>query len=125
MWPKTFRESFCERFGCAPDAFESRVFWRCLYRRSLPLAMLVYAVKRSYFALDFQTIRQLAVVRTDQEFRAELEAFRYEYRMRGRLFQGLRVRISGKRLIALLREVTGSRSGARGKDTLVKATEPG
>src|ERR1043165_1650951 len=82
MWPKTFRESFCERFGCPPEAFERRVFWRCLYRRSLPLSLVVYLVNRNYFALDLQTIKQLGVARSLQEFRGELESFRYEYRMR-------------------------------------------
>jgi len=105
MWPKTFREAFCERFNCPAEEFERRVFWRCLHRRSLPLAWLVYVLRRQYFALDFQTIRQLAVSRSPQEFRGELESFRYEYQMRGGVLRDLRVRISGKRLISLLREV--------------------
>ena len=104
MWPKTFRESFCERFGCPPEGFEERVFWRCLYRRSLPLALLVYFVHRDYFALDLLTIRQLGVARSAQEFRGELESFRYEYRMRGGILRNLRVRVSGKRLMGLLRQ---------------------
>jgi hypothetical protein len=105
MWPKTFRESYCERFGCPAEAFENRVFWRCLYRRSLPLAWLVHLLNRPHFELDRQTIRQLGVTRSPQEFRSELEAFRYEYRMRGGFLRQLRVRVSGKRLVALLREV--------------------
>ncbi len=120
MWPKTFRESFCDRTGCPSEAFESRVFWRCLYRRSLLLSVIIYACNRSYFAPDFQTIRQLGVARSLDEFRAELEAFRYEYRMRGGLFRSLRVRVSGKRLMGLLREVTQLEGATAAKDTLIK-----
>ncbi len=105
MWPKTFREAYCEQFNCPPAEFELRVFWRCLYRRSLPLAALVYLLNRRYFLLDLQTIRQLGVSRSPQEFRGELEAFRYEYRTRGGILRQLRVRVSGKRLVALLREL--------------------
>jgi hypothetical protein len=105
MWPKTFRESFCERFSCPPENFEKRVFWRCLYRRSLPLAWLASLLHRHHFDLDMQTIRQLGVCRSPQEFRAELESFRYEYRTRGGLLRRLRVRVSGKRLIGLLAEI--------------------
>jgi len=105
MWPKTFRESFCERFGCPPENYEKQVFWRCLYRRSLPLAWLIYLVRRKHFDLDLQTIRQLGVCRSPQEFRAELESFRYEYRSRGGMLRQIRVRVSGKRLIGLLLEL--------------------
>ena len=120
MWPKTFRETYCDRFGCPADAFEKRVFWRCLYRRSLPLAWLVHLLNRQYFDLDLQTIRQLGVSRSAQEFRGELEAFRYEYRMRGGLFRKLRVRVSGKRLVALLRETCPPVGDSFEKDRLVK-----
>ena len=115
MWPKTFRESFCERFKCPAEDFERRIFWRCLYRRSLPIAALVYLFRRGYFDLDFQTIRQLGVARSSEEFRVELETFRYEYRMRGGVLRGLRVRVSGKRLSELLREVIPAGDRPSGK----------
>jgi hypothetical protein len=105
MWAKSFRENYCERFGCPLEDFENRVFWRCLYRRSLPLSLVVYLTHRKHFELDLQTIRQLGVCRGTQEFRSELESFRYDYRMRGGLLRRLRVRVSGKRLMALLREI--------------------
>jgi hypothetical protein len=121
MWPKTFRESFCERFDCPPERFEMRVFWRCLYRRSLPLSWLVYLFRRDHFNLDLQTIRQLGVCRSSREFRDELEAFRYEYQMRGGILRQLRVRISGKRLISLLRQVIPPSRQANGRDKLLSA----
>ena len=122
MWAKSFRENYCERFGCPLEAFENRVFWRCLYRRSLPLSLVVHLTNRRHFELDMQTIRQLGVCRSTQEFRAELESFRYDYRMRGSLLRQLRVRVSGKRLMALLREVLEATEQPVHRDKLLKPT---
>ena len=105
MWPKTFREKFCDRFGCPPEAFERRVFWRCLHRRTLPLALIVYLIHRQHFAHDLQTIRQAGLCRSPEEFRSELEAFHYESRMRGGLLRNLKVRLSGRRLMDLGRQL--------------------
>jgi hypothetical protein len=103
MWPKSFQEAFCDRFACSPGAYERRVFWQSIHRRSLPIALLIFVLFRRYFDLDMQTIRQLGVSRSAEEFRGEIESFRYEYRMRGGFFrETLGVRISGKRLMALL-----------------------
>jgi len=121
MWQKTFRESFCERFGCPPEEYEKRVFWKCLYRRSLPLAVLVHMFKRPFFNLDLQTIRQIGFARNTQEFRTELENFRYDYRMQGGLLRLLRVRVSGKRLMALLRSVAPPHAQATSTEKLVKS----
>jgi len=121
MWQKTFRESFCERIGCPADQYEKRVFWRCLYRRSLPLALPVYFFKSQFFTLDLQTIRQLGFARSTVEFRTELENFRYDYRMQGGLLRFLRVRVSGKRLMSLLRTVGPVHEQPAGKEKVLKS----
>ena len=121
MWQKTFRESFCERIGCPLEQYEKRVFWRCLYRRSLPLAVPVYLLKQRFFTLDLQTIRQLGFARSTLEFRTELENFRYDYRMQGGLLRFFRVRISGKRVMSLLRSVAPAHTEAPSKRDLLKS----
>jgi hypothetical protein len=106
MWPTTFQEQFCQRVGCLPDAYGRKVFWRCLHRRSLPLAALIHLLNRNFFELDFATIRQLGLARSFAEYRAEVDSFRYECGMRGGfLRRTLRVRVSGGRLMALLLSV--------------------
>ena len=107
IWAKNFRDSFFERFACPSEKFEKRVFWRALYRCSLPLAVLVYVLYRRYFDMDFQVIRQLGVAISADEFYSELDSYRSEYRMqRGFLRNTLRVRVSGKRLMRILEETT-------------------
>ena len=109
-WANSFREAFCQRFACPAEEFEKRVLWRGLYRRSLPLSALVYSWNPRYFDLDVRTIRQLGLTRSSEEFRAEIDSFRFESRMqRGFLKRTLRLRISGKRLMQLLDEVSPAR----------------
>ncbi len=106
-WTKTFREAFCARFACAAENYERRVFWRALHRRCLPLAALIYALAPRYFELDLQAIRQLGLATSSAEFRAEIDSFRSDYRMsRHWLKNSLRLRISGKRLMGILTDVS-------------------
>jgi hypothetical protein len=62
------------------------------------------------------------VCRSPQEFRGELESFRYEYRMRGGLARQLRVRVSGKRRMDLLRENGQPLEPAEPENKLTKAS---
>ena len=106
MWHQNFRETFLKKHECPPESYESRVFWRCLYRHALPLAGLIYLFDRDFFAVDFQTIRQLGLARSPDEFRQEVDAFAYVNRRHaGTLRTRLRIRVSGQRLMSLLTEL--------------------
>jgi len=106
MWPRSFREAFCSKFGCPPEGYESRVFWQCLYRHALPLAGLIYPVSRNFFGEDFRAIKQLGLSRSPVEFRQEVEAFRYLNRTRAGILRGrLKIRVSGQRLVRLSQEM--------------------
>jgi hypothetical protein len=63
----------------------------------------MYLVHRSVFDLDFLTIRQLGITRSFDEFRSEIDSFRYDNRLNsGFLRRTLRVRVSGRRLMNLV-----------------------
>src|SRR5437867_3992442 len=101
-----FRELFCEHFGCPREAYEKKVFWRCLHRRSFPLAALVYLVNRDFFQKDFDTIRQLGITKSQGEFQKEVEDYYFNIRSYGNALQRIfRVRISGQKLVRLSRLV--------------------
>ena len=103
MWPKSFQEAFCETHGCPLEAFEARVFWRCLHRRALPLSALLYRLNPGFFEPDFRTIRQLGLARSFEEFGQEVNSFRSDNRRHGGLVRRrLRVRVSGRRLMELV-----------------------
>jgi len=103
MWPRSFRDAFCQVTGCGAEDFEIRVFWRCLHRRSLAISALIYLMRPTYFSFDFQTIRQLGVATSFEEFGAEIDSFRSDNRRHGGLLRRtLRVRVSGRRLMDLI-----------------------
>lgn len=101
-----FSSAYCEKYGCDPGAFESRVFWRCLYRHALPVAGLIRFFRPDYFVDDIRTIRQLGAARNAEEYRHEIDAFGYlNRRHRGFDRRRLRIRVSGQRLMSLMSEV--------------------
>lgn len=102
----TFRRAYCERFECPDAEFDSHLFWRTLYRRSLPWARLIWMFNRDFFRRDLRTIQQLGICASAREFRSELKGFDYENKSnRGFIRCSCRVRISIKRLLAIEREV--------------------
>ena len=97
-----FRKLYCEQHTCPLEHFEDHLLRTSLYRVSLPLSSLVGRIHPEFFALDRALIRQLAVVCTQKEFRAEVEDFRRELRRTRKWFKSaLRLRVSGRRLLPL------------------------
>lgn len=72
----------------------------------MPMAALIYRVNRDFFSEDFRAIRQLGLSRSPEEFRQEVEAFRYLNRTRAGILRGrLKIRVSGHRLVRLSQEM--------------------
>lgn len=103
---RDFRTAFCERFQCPPAEFEKRAFWRCLYPHATVAARLIQLVNPDYFEPDLRTLRHIGNASTVTHLLAEVNSFRADYRMRSRfLYDVLRLRISGKRVLRLASEV--------------------
>ncbi len=99
---RTFRQLFCEKYRCAPEAYDRKVFWRCLYRPTFPFAGLLYLVYPDFFTEDFKVIRLVGHTTTFKEFKTEIDIFYHNIRHSGGWLQhDFRIRISGSRLIAL------------------------
>ena len=121
---KDFRGLFCEHFGCPPEAYEKKMFWRCLHRRSFPLTALVYLVNRDFFQKDFDTIRQLGITKSQGEFQKEVEDYYFNIRSYGNALQRIfRVRISGQKLVRLSRLVHHA-AGAAGSTLPSSPAQP-
>ncbi len=94
-----FRDQAMAQWACDESAYARRVFWRGLPRVALPLAALVWLVRREFFARDFALIRELGETRDATEFHFLVEQFRDEvFRSGGWLRNALRLRVSGRRL---------------------------
>ncbi|MBI4659717.1 MAG: hypothetical protein HY735_12825 [Verrucomicrobia bacterium] len=106
LWPKTFKQAYCEKFHCLEEAYEKEVFWRCLYRHALPFAASIYRKKPEFFREDFDLIREVGNMEDADTFRSEIN-FYYGRNIRERnwLRRKLCIRLSAKRLMKLKNDV--------------------
>jgi len=105
-WAKSFREAYLSQFGCADVAFEMDLLKRGLHQRALPFAWAIRAFVPAFFEMELHTLRFLGNARSSEEFRAELDSYRSEYRRHGGILRnGFGIRLSGKRLMRVLMTV--------------------
>jgi hypothetical protein len=103
---KSFKMAFCEVFGCSSERYETKVFWRCLYLHSLPLAIICCVICPSIFAKDRQLISTVANLSEMRELMAEADSFASEIRMDRKILRHrLYLRISGRKLVKLAASV--------------------
>ncbi len=82
------------------ERFTSDLFNHAIYRRSLPLTLLVWRFHPEFFNPEFDLLRELAAVTTRQAFRKEVEEYRYDVRRQANWWKNtLRLRISGQRVL--------------------------
>jgi len=94
-----FGDQAMAHWKCDGPASRRRVFWHALPRGALPLAALLWLVRREFFARDFAFIRELGQTRDATEFYILIEQFRDEtIRSGGWLRNSFRLRVSGRRL---------------------------
>ena len=105
-WAKSFREAYVAQFHCAAAAFEMDLLKRGLHRRASPFAWAIRALVPAFFEMELHTVRYLGNARSSEEFRAELDTYRPEYRRHGGILRnGFGIRLSGKRLMRVLMTV--------------------
>jgi hypothetical protein len=116
METQNFRELFCARYKCAPEGFETAVLWRCLNRKSLPLARALWRLNPDYFLPDFELIRQVQETTGLDELKSELNDFYYHYPHAGWLRKHMKVRLSGQALTNLAGRLFGESARGRQPD---------
>jgi hypothetical protein len=99
----TFRELYCDARRCRREEFVAHVFWRCLERPAVPLALFVGLLRPGYFAADRELILAAGRARTLREINEELADFARDPRNRGFGRGLLRLRVSADRLRRLAR----------------------
>ena len=110
-WTKSFREAYLERFHGDSEGFEQDLLRRGLHRRALAVGWMIRALMPRFFDMELRTARYLGNARSSEEFRAELDSYRSEYRRHGGFLRNaLGVRLSGQRLMDILMEVAPERS---------------
>ena len=103
--PIPFQAAICAKFGCAPEAYAETVFWRCLYPHAHTAARILGSVWPQFFQADRELIRELGATASRNAFGKELDAHRYHHPPDGFLRGTLKLRVSGRRLMALAIEL--------------------
>lgn len=101
-----FKEAYCAAYRCSQEKFDHQVFWKCVYRRALPLVVVIWAVERRVFQPDLEVIRALGAAGSDIELQSVMGEFdnrcMVERSIRRTVF---RMRVSGARLMPLFRDL--------------------
>jgi hypothetical protein len=106
MEPTSFRELFCTRFGCLPDAFEKRAFGTLLYGHAKIIGAILRRLKPEMFADDFKFIRDLGQATDLREANISAADFQDGNLARRRFFRvKLKIRVSGGKASELAREL--------------------
>ncbi len=108
--PKTlfpnFKEAYCAAHRCKPENFDHQVFWKSVYRRALPLTVVIWVVERRMFQPDLEVIRALGAASTAVELQSVMGEFdnrcMVERSIRRAMF---RMRVSGARLTPLFTDL--------------------
>jgi hypothetical protein len=102
----SLKEAYCAAYRCKPENFDHQVFWKCIYRRALPLAVVIWVLERRMFQPDLEVIRALGAAAGAVEMQAVMGEFdtrcRLERSIRRAMF---RMRVSGARLSRLFSEL--------------------
>jgi hypothetical protein len=101
---RSFAESVCEQLGLHPNQYENEVFRRCLYPKARALLPLLQFYNPSFFAPDRDFIRRVGKVRRREDLTRELDEFYYHPRNVGWMRRRFNLRISCRKLVALVRE---------------------
>lgn len=98
----SLKSAYCQKYDCSPDQFEEKVFRKCLYPQARLVASFIRLFSHRFFFYDFELLNSVGEASTLSEIVADIGAFRCNPRWQGGVLRRtLRIRISGKRLIAL------------------------
>lgn len=108
-WNKSFREAFCEYYGCPAQRFVPVAARKALPWRVRVLRPLIVLLHPEHFRMDFELIERVGDARSWSECTAALGAFSSNNKLRGGFGRNtVKLRASGRRLSRLVRRVMGS-----------------
>jgi len=106
----TFAERFCAKHGLAPEEFLEAALGRALYPR-VRMLRAVRGLKDAHFASDREFISRVGRIKALHEFELEAYAYTQDFRNGAFLRRTLKLRVSVRRLQALVRRTWREGSG--------------
>jgi hypothetical protein len=102
----TFRALFCQKSVYPPEKFKSKLFWRSLYPMAAPLAVLIVFFNPRFFELDYTLIDEVGEMKDMADLQPAIDTYLdCCWLSRSYLHDRLRIRISTRRLRALVQEI--------------------
>lgn len=102
-----FRSRFCRKYNCRPEAFERQILGRVLYLHMRPLALIMLAINRQRLQPEQVFVRQIARTATITQVLADVDFYNHKYVTNSFLRGTLNLRISGRRVIRMAKELYG------------------
>jgi hypothetical protein len=102
---RSFKQAFCERFGCRPEAYQGRAFRLLLYRRAKLIGPVIKLLAPGFFAEDLRFITELGEAVDLREAKVSAASFQdANAACGGFLRRRFRLRVSGFKATELARE---------------------
>lgn len=107
-WSKSFKEAFCEHYGCPEQRFVPVAARKALPVRVRLLRPLILMLHPEHFRLDFEFMERVGSARSWSEVNAAMGAFSSNNRLRGGFYRNtVKLRASGRRVSRLVRRIMG------------------
>ncbi len=108
----TFAELYCARHGLEPDAYLPTVFRRALYPHTRLVVTWLRLMDSDYFAADYDLVQAAGRIRSLRDYAGDAVEFNHHPANQGVLRRVLRLRVSVRRLRALIRTTLPGRDSA-------------
>ena len=109
MKPPTFAEIFCAQRCIPPAEYTQRLFRAALYPHARLVAPLLRAVHRRHFVADYEFVEDVGHLTCVADFSLAMGSYIEHPDNRGFLRRRLRLRVSARRMLHLVRAAFASR----------------
>lgn len=107
---ESLRDAYARLNGCAPEAFERRMFVRCVSPGYRPLAFMLIRLVPDWFSLDLEVLEDIGRSTRLDEVRELCGDFKVGVRHRPSFIRDtLGLRTSGRRVFAIAQQILGPR----------------
>lgn len=100
-----FKDLFCHELSCPPEKFEREVMRRCLFRRARLLYPWIELLSGDFFFHERKLIERIANERNFNDIRHDIDFYQHKFVSMSARRGAFRIRISGQRLIRIVRRV--------------------
>lgn len=104
----SFREHYCLQRSCKPERFEREILRRCLFRRAHLLYPWIEWFNGDFFFHERKLIERIGHERNYEDIRHDIDFYQHKFVSTSARRGALRFRISGQRLLGIVRQVMRS-----------------